>query len=248
MAVLAALDERPGFPGVGGRRPVAALEANLAILDCVGGIMTEAEWLAQTHPSPMLTYLRGTASNRKLRLFACACCRRVLHLMPDGRSKWALGVAEAVADGLADDIERNRASEMRRGLPNDHVGWALLPDAFDAAQSGAMYTAGAVASATKPARRQAARAAESLAQVEVLCDIFGNPFRPVTGEPAWLTSDVLALANGIYEERAFDRMPILADALQDAGCTNEVVLNHCRDASQPHARGCWVVDLLLNKS
>jgi hypothetical protein len=78
-------------------------------------------------------------------------------------------------------------------------------------------------------------------------EVFGNPFRPITLDPSWLTSTVLALANGIYTERAFDRMPILADALQDAGCDNENILNHCR-APGPHTRGCWVCDLLLNKS
>ena len=77
-------------------------------------------------------------------------------------------------------------------------------------------------------------------------EIFGNPFRPVTLNPAWLTSTVLALANGIYSERAFDRMPILADALQDAGCDNEDILTHCRQSGE-HTRGCWVVDLLLGK-
>ena len=66
-------------------------------------------------------------------------------------------------------------------------------------------------------------------------------------KPAWLTSDVLLLARGIYDDKAFDRMPILADALQDAGCTNEDVLNHCR-GDGPHVRGCWVVDMLLGKA
>jgi hypothetical protein len=79
-------------------------------------------------------------------------------------------------------------------------------------------------------------------------EVFGNPFRRVKPNPVWLTSDVSALARGIYDERAFDRMPILADALQDAGCTNEEVLNHCRDAKATHVRGCWVVDLVLEKS
>jgi len=81
----------------------------------------------------------------------------------------------------------------------------------------------------------------------LLRDIFGNPFRPVACDASWLTSDVVALARGIYDDRAFDRMPILADALQDAGCDNDEVLNHCRDAAQVHVRGCWVVDLLLGK-
>jgi hypothetical protein len=77
-------------------------------------------------------------------------------------------------------------------------------------------------------------------------EIFGNPFRPITLNPSWLTSTVLALANGIYEEKAFDRMPILADALQDTGCDNEDILNHCRGV-EPHVRGCWAVDLLTDR-
>ncbi len=84
-------------------------------------------------------------------------------------------------------------------------------------------------------------------QARLLRDLLGNPFRPVTIDPAWRTSTVLALADGIYQEKAFDRMPILADALQDAGCDNEAMLDHCR-SEEPHVRGCWVVDLLLGKS
>jgi hypothetical protein len=84
------------------------------------------------------------------------------------------------------------------------------------------------------------------APAELLRDIFGNPFRPVTADPSWLTSTVVALARGIYDDRAFDRLPILADALQDAGCDHADILAHCR-SDDPHARGCWVVDLLLGK-
>jgi hypothetical protein len=84
-------------------------------------------------------------------------------------------------------------------------------------------------------------------QCDLIRDIFGNPFRAVALEPSWLTSTVVALADGIYAERAFDRLPILADALQDAGCDTGDVLDHCRGPG-PHARGCWVVDLLLGKS
>jgi hypothetical protein len=80
----------------------------------------------------------------------------------------------------------------------------------------------------------------------ILRDIFGNPFRPVSAEPSWLTSTVLQLAGGIYAGRAFDRLPILADALQDAGCDTTDILAHCRGPG-PHVRGCWVVDLVLGK-
>ena len=84
-------------------------------------------------------------------------------------------------------------------------------------------------------------------QLLLLRDIFGNPFRPVEIDPRWLTSTVADLSRFIYEERAFDKMPILADALTDAGCDSEEMLNHCR-ADGPHVRGCWVVDLLLGKT
>jgi hypothetical protein len=77
--------------------------------------------------------------------------------------------------------------------------------------------------------------------------IFGNPFRPVSFDPNWRTSTVVALAEGVYADRAFDRLPILADALEDAGCGHPDILAHCRGPG-PHARGCWVVDLVLGKS
>ena len=88
--------------------------------------------------------------------------------------------------------------------------------------------------------------AETAIQSALLRCIFGNPFRPISLAPQWRTSTVLALACGIYDERAFDRLPILADALQDAGCENADILDHCRGPG-PHARGCWVVDLVLGK-
>lgn len=76
--------------------------------------------------------------------------------------------------------------------------------------------------------------------------VFRVPFRSVAFDPAWLTSTAVGIAQGIYDDRAFDRMPILADALQDAGCENADILGHCRGEG-PHVRGCWVVDLVLGK-
>jgi hypothetical protein len=91
---------------------------------------------------------------------------------------------------------------------------------------------------------------DSRREAELVRDVFGNPFRPLPAvAPSWLLwndGTVEKLARGIYEERAFDRMPILADALADAGCTDESILAHCR-ASSPHIRGCWVIDRLLGK-
>ncbi len=82
--------------------------------------------------------------------------------------------------------------------------------------------------------------------MDLVRDIFGNPFRPITINPSWLIPTVVALATDIYEQKAFDRMPILADALQDAKCDNEDILNHCRQPGE-HCRGCWALDLLLGK-
>jgi hypothetical protein len=81
---------------------------------------------------------------------------------------------------------------------------------------------------------------------DIIHDIFENPFRPVSFPPAWRTHTAVTLAQQMYEAREFSAMPILADALQDAGCDNEDILNHCR-APGVHVRGCWVVDLVLGK-
>jgi hypothetical protein len=83
--------------------------------------------------------------------------------------------------------------------------------------------------------------------VPLLHDVGGDPYRPVKFDPRWRTDTAVAVARQMYESREFFAMPILADALQDAGCENADVLNHCRDPKQPHARGCWVVDLVLGK-
>jgi hypothetical protein len=88
---------------------------------------------------------------------------------------------------------------------------------------------------------------ERAVQAALLRDLCGNPFFPVRVDPAWRTGTVAALAETLYDDRAFDRLPILADALEDAGCTDPAILDHCRGPG-PHVRGCWVVDLILGKS
>ena len=92
-------------------------------------------------------------------------------------------------------------------------------------------------------------AEERKAQAIYLRCIFGNPFRPVAVNPAWLAwgdRTVPRIARAICNERAFDLMPILADALEDAGCTDPILLDHCRQPGE-HVRGCWVVDLLMGR-
>jgi hypothetical protein len=88
---------------------------------------------------------------------------------------------------------------------------------------------------------------EKTRQLATIRDLMGNPFRPVSFSPQWRTSTAVALAQQMYDSRDFGAMPILADALQDAGCDSDDILDHCRDAKQVHVRGCWVVDLVLGK-
>jgi hypothetical protein len=94
---------------------------------------------------------------------------------------------------------------------------------------------------------EAAAGGEYQRQAGLLRDIFGNLFRSVVFAPVWRTDTAVALARQMYEARDFSAMPILADALQDAGCDNEDILTHCRDTNQVHVRGCWVCDLVLGK-
>jgi hypothetical protein len=91
-----------------------------------------------------------------------------------------------------------------------------------------------------------ARAPEWRWQTALVRDVFGNPFRPLSFDPAWQTPQALALARTAYEERRWEELPLLADALEEAGCDNDAILNHCRE-QRPHVRGCWVIDLVLAK-
>jgi hypothetical protein len=232
--------------------------------------MTEMEWLACSDPQPMLEFVSGQAGDRKLRLFACACVRRVWHLLADPRSRRAVEVAERYADGEADAEDLRLAvigaESMAESLlaasaatagQEAHTSAAFA--AFNATMSAALaadYSAAGAGSAAYHAATAAAvpsaarvREAERSRQASLLREIFGNPVRPTPVVPAWLAwndGTVVKLAQAIYEERGFDRLPILADALEEAGCADADLLGHLR-GSGPHVRGCWAVDLLLGK-
>ncbi len=216
--------------------------------------MTEREWRGCTDPSPMLEFLQGRASDRKLRLFAVSCCRRIWHLLADERSRTAVEAAERFADSQADLAELTIAQESAYNVfhraMNRH-GVHLFADS--AAATASAPVAGAAGwwveepENTKDAAwvaavvtgRQTTTVArflqdENEAQMQtasILC-IFGPlPIRAVALDRAWRRPTVIALAQTIYEERAFERLPILADALEEAGCTSEDILNHCRKPS-----------------
>ena len=196
--------------------------------------MTEAEWLACADPVPMLDLVSGTAAGRKLRLFAAACSRRVWGRLDDlGRA--AVEVAEQYADGLA-GADALRAARLACRGAGAAAAW------YAAATRPAVAARNAALSALAGADPVAERAA----QTELLRCVLGNPFRPVATNPAWLTPTVVSLAEGIYADRAYDRLPVLADALRDAGCEDPDVVSHCRGPGS-HVRGCWVVDLVLGR-
>ncbi|WP_238602432.1 hypothetical protein [Fimbriiglobus ruber] len=216
--------------------------------------MTEVEWLAATNPDLMLQFLLGKSSERKQRLFECACCYRIWQELTDARSRTAVIVAEQYSDGLATDEELESAS-LAAEAPwtiDEQEFWNGVPLPLGAAAYNVAIPMGwwGGAPAFEPPstiiQNNAKDAvAERTAQAILLRDIF-NPFRAIILDPTWQSSTVLTLASGIYTDRAFDRLPILADALEEAGCDDPDLLNHCRSEG-PHARGCWAVDLLLGK-
>jgi hypothetical protein len=167
--------------------------------------------------------------------------------LKDKQSKRAIELAERFAEGLASTTELERMWNEVRG--HALCGAVCGPISSAAAQTPSQAVA-VVAWAAEEKQKGAYDAVfkdESSAQADLVRDIFGNPFRPVSFSPEWRTSTAVALARQMYESRDFGAMPILADALQDAGCDSEEVLNHCRGPG-PHVRGCWVVDLVLGKS
>jgi len=235
--------------------------------------VTEQEWLACDDPVAMWMFARAKVSDRKGRLFACACCRQVWELMTDPRSRAVVEFVERHADA---------GPKGKRGFPALRAGaWDATEDAFDIKHGsthdrGQYYLAQAGEDAARAAarmnvvvdvglvRKYAADAArwwrlsahpdarpapapELVEQAALLREIVGSgPVRPVPVDPRWLTTDVLALARSIYEDRAFDRLPILADALEEAGCSDADLLGHLRSPG-PHVRGCWALDLILGK-
>jgi hypothetical protein len=246
--------------------------------------MTEAEWLECLEPEQMVLAIRDKVSERKMRLFAIACCRRIWDRITDPRCQAAVEFAERFVEvGMARRRgrpavvkaarqacrEADEAAYNSQGSPS-HAARMLRSNALHAALAtveGTAWLAAHLASGfsanaigwewlrdkhtASPVWNTTLKEAESRQQIPLLRDIFAVPFRPPPPVPAtilaWGDGAVPKLARSVYEESAFDRLPILADALEDAGCDDATILAHCR-ASGPHVRGCWVVDALLGKT
>jgi hypothetical protein len=210
--------------------------------------LTEIEWLASKDADPMLDSLGRKASERKFRLFACALGRRLWDRFDQEPVRRAVEVAECVADGQTAPGELAEVSKAAfgavRGPRNVHAPWAAAnsayPDVFHAAE----------ASATQAGMTGLRKAGVA----EILREVFGNPFRNATLPHSCKTATVLALAKAAYDERILPsgeldaaRLAVLADALEEAGCTDAAILDHLRSPG-PHVRGCWPLDLVLEKT
>jgi hypothetical protein len=202
-------------------------------------------------------------------LFPYPDCRRAVAVV-EARADGLLAAAEvarAHAAVSALPVPAGAGSEEvntpfgRGPVPTGAAWWAYMASFYasnESSDNGRRYAAGETLGASSAALHGPAevlRAAEDAgfgaavarSVVTLFRDVIGNPFRRVAFQPAWRTETAVALARSMYESRDFTAMPILADALQDAGCDSDDILNHCRDAAGVHARGCWVADLVLGK-
>jgi hypothetical protein len=237
------------------------------------GIMNEQEWLTCADPERMARYLatRASTTRRKLGLFACGCCRSIWRLLTDERSRRAVEVAEQLVDGRVPDADLSAVRHDAAASARAALGpvWEKAAQAADGALRVVWLGASPWAAALEAAKgagldalsggweqgvaweaqqvAEEATALERRRQCDLLRDLFGNPFRPAPFDPTWLEHGcglVGRIARGIYDERRFEDLPILHDALIEAGCVETEVLAHCR-GNGPHVRGCWAVDGLL---
>jgi hypothetical protein len=236
---------------------------------------SEDEWLECTEPESMVAFACGKASERKRRLLAVAACRRIWHLISEEPSRQAVEMAARLADGLADEKERSKAEEAARDVAVAAFDrWEQELTQVAAAGIGywaATAAAGTLSLAEKEIEEVVSDAGMALAWSEdeylaagpaywpgielsgpwadLIRDVFGNPFRPLTLDPAlrtWHDGLLVSMTQQMYNSRDFSAMPVLADALEEAGCTDRQILAHCRGGEE-HVRGCHLLDLLLEK-
>jgi hypothetical protein len=233
--------------------------------------MTESEWLACGNPSPLLTFLGDKVSDRKIRLFACLCCRRIWDVLGE-KGRLAVETAERYTDGLCSAAVAAKACSVAFGQEvwPATLNRASFPPAFPAAARAAFALSPRSDASEAPplasqaealcAGRNGSRAYHSVRrtarsfQAGLLRELVGNSCRPASFGPDWLTPTVANLAQAVYEESIkpwepldLERLAVLSDAVEEAGCDYDDILNHLRSPG-PHVRGCWAVDLLLGKN
>jgi hypothetical protein len=216
--------------------------------------MTDLEvWLTSESPYQLLYRAKQlkVLKPRKRMLFACGCYRLVWDKIRLAGTREVIEKAEEKADRKISPDELSRLRYYDRDVPARSVDWylQLSLSSLVTPQMLPGHVAWLVRAAIDPTKHDHANKWEDCKpQADLVREILGNPYKPVTFEKAWRTDTAIALAQQMYESRDFGAMPILADALQDAGCEDENILSHCRDGNQVHVRGCWVVDLVLGKT
>jgi hypothetical protein len=221
--------------------------------------MTEHEWQSCADLGRMLACLHDTLDDRKARLFLVACCRRVWPVFTDERSRRAVEAAEQFANGEIDAAALAEAHRSALEVPSFGTDWyrataALHPANFRVSWTSVGLCCARLARAVAGDEAQWLSTAwqdrlreEYAAQCALLRDIAPCPFRPPPSLPPgwldWEEGTIVKLARAIHDESAFERLPILADALEEAGCSDTGLLAHLRSPG-PHVRGCFAVDLL----
>ncbi len=221
--------------------------------------MNEQQWLTSTDPQQVLEFLRisGRVSERKLRLFAVACLRAIWHALTERRQQ-VVSATERHADGLTGPgtVAPSEGGDVI-GVTLPQLAARLAVECLvDGRWEGAASLCARAIS--EGGIDSAAKAAETNRQAMLLRDIFGNPFQPALTIDASLlhrnSGAVPQLARSAYEERSLPeghldtgRLAVLADALEEAGCTDPELLTHLRGPG-PHVRGCWALDAVLGRS
>jgi hypothetical protein len=235
----------------------------------------QQEWFACRDPErilkgfdPLVDQTGIHISPRKWQLFMVACLYRIEQVFTDERSKAFIRTLEQYAEGAISEEELDRIG-YQTIIESNTDNLRILPkEALSAEQLPISYAWDALIAAIGPTGKRdfpsevwnmgfSAGTATGQPEAEwqvhavLLHDVIGNPFHPSPPLPAavltWNDGTVRRIAEGIYEEKAFDRLPILADALLDAGCNDEQLIQHCRSPG-PHIRGCWALDLILGKN
>lgn len=226
--------------------------------------MTPAEWdehVRALMPRPLVEWVWPTAGLRRRRLFLIALHLRGGYEPADLWERHVVRIAEKAAGGYIGDnhLSRESAQAIRQVLTESYA----IPGSGDARRA---RRAMAVAALIEPELRpnvlnrvpleaplresgpDTSRSFDDWLELTfgLIGCVFGNPTRPVKFDPGWRTSTVVELARVIDARRAFHLLPVLADALDDAGCGEPAVIGHCRD-DVTHARGCWVVDGVLGR-
>ena len=211
------------------------------------------EWDSCKSLTAMMSCLDGQTSERKLRLFATACCRRIWHLFTDPRTTAAVCRSEQLADQQVRTPARLVRADWMQSREDlsfeEYLLWRAAKYAAQADTRNGALTAADAVQAVHFYLEDREFDDEEAAQCDLLRDIMGNPFAPLLEDPSWVQAEsiqVAPFARSVYATRGFSKLPALADEMERTGCRDQRLVEHCRRGGE-HARGCWVLDTILGR-